>query len=433
MNRTHYIKEENPLHPETAPNFKGRELTHWIKTLDKKSLVELVVEMVHTSPELKAELLKDRYEDGIIVPIKNMDIQSEYEYEMKTYLQKLSSKKGGNIYGKILTCLRGVYKNVSLSVRHDKPIPFKLYCTENIKDANLFTSFVTTEGNLLLEHGDDKTAVENIPDLILVEYPTHIKVYSYVGTDVVHTYCLDDNGDDCLALKTFKVEADLGVSNILVENNCECEDSLMSYKPIRHGEKNMILMKKYDGTILDLSTELVSANINNMLTTMIKGYRCLDLCNQYYTDIKFANTFYSIKDGDVSFVIGDLGSAYVDNEGEIATTYPSIDKKEQDGFLKNANGKDVSWAFGIFIVTIYTRFFYPTLYNAAYFCVNIKKMSIPEHERNVKEYVELIKNHKPPLHDQNMLATIVKEALNPDPKKRISLKKIYDLLARMFP
>ena len=107
---------------------------------------------------------------------------------------------------------------------------------------------------------------------------------------------------------------------------------------------------KMDPKEASLHIKVICENIRSQLVCMLEN----DLV---YTDMKLANCLYKMVDGEPVFMVGDLGGAYSDDDGEQMATYPppeylhgqfpgyfSIKKSKQSGIL--------SWSIGIMLYTL---------------------------------------------------------------------------------
>ena len=120
------------------------------------------------------------------------------------------------------------------------------------------------------------------------------------------------------------------------------DGSLSDYK-----EKYLM---KMDPKEASLHIKVICENIRSQLVCMLEN----DLV---YTDMKLANCLYKMVDGEPVFLIGDLGGAYSDDDGEQIATFPppeylhgqfpgyfSIEKSKQSGIL--------SWSIGLMLYTL---------------------------------------------------------------------------------
>lgn len=107
---------------------------------------------------------------------------------------------------------------------------------------------------------------------------------------------------------------------------------------------------KMDPKEASLHIKVICENIRSQLVCMLEN----DLV---YTDMKLANCLYKMVDGEPVFMVGDLGGAYSDDDGDQMATFPppeylhgqfpgyfSIKKSKQSGIL--------SWSIGIMLYTL---------------------------------------------------------------------------------
>ena len=120
------------------------------------------------------------------------------------------------------------------------------------------------------------------------------------------------------------------------------DGSLKDYK-----DKYIMKMKKYE----------VNAHIKTICEELRSQLVCMLEQGLVYTDMKLANCLYKMVDGKPVFLIGDLGGAYKDQDGDQVPTYPpseyinnsppgyfSIDPKSQSAVL--------SWNIGLMLYSL---------------------------------------------------------------------------------
>jgi hypothetical protein len=77
--------------------------------------------------------------------------------------------------------------------------------------------------------------------------------------------------------------------------------------------------------------------------------------NYVYTDLKMANVLYKCRgENDLAFLVGDLGGAVADEDGDYKATYPPFEYGHKRGVfrLKNDEEKDkaMAWELGVLLL-----------------------------------------------------------------------------------
>jgi serine/threonine protein kinase len=112
------------------------------------------------------------------------------------------------------------------------------------------------------------------------------------------------------------------------------------------------MLKKYPNGIPKESVLNVSSKIWKQLDCLYKN-------GIMYADMKFENILFkcddpsNLEESGVRFMLGDLGGAVPDSQGDYASSYPPIEYKNTGGFIKNTNMKEsLCWEFGILVLML---------------------------------------------------------------------------------
>jgi serine/threonine protein kinase len=105
--------------------------------------------------------------------------------------------------------------------------------------------------------------------------------------------------------------------------------------------------------------------IFNVLEKLWRQMNCLFENNRVYVDIKLENILFKCDDplkigeDGVRFMIGDLGGAVPDDDGDLASTYPPFEYRDRRGFIRvrESDSSDkaiLAWEFGILVLFLTT-------------------------------------------------------------------------------
>lgn len=196
---------------------------------------------------------------------------------------------------------------------------------------------------------------------------------------VVHLYQNEDG--EKIVLKLGKIMEDIEAYNLLVYNECQCDDLMVkvvecnkeTLPEVYHhnnDEFGYIIMNYFDGDLYHFVADYVGLEkyYNNITYSIIlhiakkvtEACICLKKCDMYYVDIKFDNIFFKCIDTNtIDVVLGDLGSAsYETVEYKYAfKTYMPINRvTDVKGIDSPVDESDVVWNIGFLILTLMVHY-----------------------------------------------------------------------------
>lgn len=166
--------------------------------------------------------------------------------------------------------------------------------------------------------------------------------------------------------------------------------------------------------------EYCAIKILEIIEKLRKQMVCIyETNNDYvYTDLKMANVLYKCRsENDIAFLLGDLGSAVMDEDDCYKSTYPPFEYRHKRGMFKlnteDKKDKAMAWELGILLLLCN---FVCNRHNRRYIDVYPEKLSWIYSKKFTESYFIMLQGIL-----ENLYGKDISNLLNTDPKSRRSV------------
>ena len=232
-----------------------------------------------------------------------------------------------------------------------------------------------------------------------------------------------------VAVKTYysKHDDELRVINQLEKKNVNC--NILASKRFETSQNPIIVCDLYSDSLSNskLVTKISLRNKVLIIKQIANDLLCLNNKGFPYTDIKLANTLYKcLNKGNFKVTLGDIGSICLSEYGGI-TTYPPWEYRNNPADVK-CSDKQIVWGLGVLLVSLLYNnnnpfpFYWQTLPHITEDDINSKITNYIS-PKKIRDFTILKSDGK-----DITLSVFMYSMLKLDPKERISLKKVVELL-----
>jgi len=338
--------------------------------------------------QIELELDKERSKQ-LPIAKKNTDVKTT---------QKTSVKETGPFYN-IEKCPAPYYKTI---------------------DFNKLKFKESSPGNFTIEYKTKQNKIIILSRTKLLGNGTYGQVFKY--SDVLNKYNV--------AVKTYynKHDDELKVIKKLDKYNVDC--NILASKRFETSQNPIIVCDIYSDSLhnIELLKKISLRNKILIIKQLANDLLCLNKKGFPYTDIKLANTLYKCLNKDqFKVTLGDIGSICL-KENEGITTFPPWEYRNYPANVQ-CSDKQIVWGLGVLLVSLIQNDSSPFPFywkKIQYIMKDIMNNFIYDYSTSteVMDFGNIVESGGIGI----TLSALIQSMLKLDPKKRISLEKIVELL-----